>query len=143
MRHQLELDMMIRGIVRSRGISGLTISEIRSEYFDIIYKPWPLRVFTTDQIIEYLSEIDGLIAEKIEDGPFIWYINDSAENITAEMASCKNDTVSMPSAVSSCKNDTVSMHTQSASDHTESNRYIATADYIEPVQAPIIKQIKQ
>lgn len=129
MRHQLELDMIIRSIVMSRGISGATISEIRSDYFDVICKPWPLRILTTDQIIEYLSEIDGLIAEKIEDGPFIWYINDSAENITAEMASCKNDTISM--------------RTQSASDHNESNRYIATADYIEPIQAPIIEQIKQ
>ena len=66
--HDLELDMLLRGIVMTRGENGATISEMRSDYYRIYGQQWPLQYKNTWQIISYLMGIDGLVMDKHEDG---------------------------------------------------------------------------
>lgn len=109
MRHQLEFDMILRGIVMSRGESGATISEIRADYFDIVCQPWPLRRSTTDQIVRYLMEIDGLMAERLENGPYIWYIDDIGASLSERETDSNNNDI-----YNSVTMETVSDNTQTA-----------------------------
>lgn len=95
-RHNLYLDMILRSIVMTRGESGATIGELRSDYYKITGEPWPLdRMNRTNrvnskQITKYLMEIDGLMMEELETGLCIWYIDDIGSNVseqTSEQAS--------------------------------------------------------
>lgn len=96
MNHSLKLDAIICGIIMTRGESGATISEIRSDYFDIVCQHWPLRWNTTDQIVQYLMEINGIVAERIEDGPYVWYVGGECPNSTdCEMDEIGNHTPSV------------------------------------------------
>lgn len=88
--HNLELDMLLRGIVMSRGDKGATISEMRSDYYHIIGEKWPLHQITTKEIVNYIINIDGLMMEQIPDGPCVWYIDDIGINISQEYDSNNN-----------------------------------------------------
>lgn len=81
-RHNLKLDMIIRGITMTRGENGATIAEMRSDYYDIFGEAWELVKFGTEEIVKYLLEIDGLMMEKLEDGLCVWYIDDIGSNIS-------------------------------------------------------------
>lgn len=116
MRHQLEFDMILRGIVMSRGESGATISEIRADYFDVVCQPWPLRRSTTDQIVQYLMEIDGLMAERLENGPYIWYIDDIGASLSEREATDSNNN----DIYNSVTMETVSDNTQNAANSSYS-----------------------
>lgn len=74
--HSLELDMILRAIVMTRGETGATIGEMRSDYYHIKEEPWPLQFQPTNRIIDYLHHIDGLIMERARDGLCVWYIDD-------------------------------------------------------------------
>lgn len=76
MRRNIEFDMIIRGIVATRGEEGATIAEMRDDYFDITCERWPLACSYLNQIVRYLTQIDGLVMVRNEDGPYIWYIDD-------------------------------------------------------------------
>lgn len=82
MRHNEEFDMLIRGIVATRGNDGATIDEMAHDYFEICCRKWRLHRLRTHQIVRYLCEIDGLIMVKenvYNDGwipTCIWYIDD-------------------------------------------------------------------
>ncbi|XP_055326669.1 maternal effect protein oskar-like [Sitodiplosis mosellana] len=80
--HNLELDMLLRGMVMTRGENGATISEMRSDYYKIYGEQWPLQHESTRKIIQYLMEIDGLILNQHEDGLCIWYIDDIGINVS-------------------------------------------------------------
>lgn len=66
--HNLELDMILRGIVMTRGENGATISEMRTDYYDITGEQWPLYHYRTQRIVKYLMEIDGFLMHKHENG---------------------------------------------------------------------------
>lgn len=74
--HNLELDMILRGIIMSRGDRGATIAEMRADYHDIKLEPWPLQYEKTNRIVGYLLQIDGLVMERQINGPCVWYIDD-------------------------------------------------------------------
>lgn len=74
--HNLELDMILRGIIMSRGDRGATIAEMRADYHDIKLEPWPLQYEKTNRIVGYLLQIDGLVMERLENGLCVWYIDD-------------------------------------------------------------------
>lgn len=74
--HNLELDMILRAIVMTRGENGATIGEMRSDYYHIKLEPWPLQFQPTNRIIDYLLHIDGLLMERTSSGLCIWYIDD-------------------------------------------------------------------
>lgn len=80
--HDLKFDMIIRGIVMTRGEAGATIEEMRSDYFYMFGKHWPLKRNETEQIVQYLTEIDGLMLEKMDTGLCIWYIDDLGSRLT-------------------------------------------------------------
>lgn len=75
-QHNIEFDMILRGIVAARGNEGATIAEMRADYYDIVCDHWPLQSIHTNKIVGYLLEIEGLIMVREEDGPCIWYIDD-------------------------------------------------------------------
>lgn len=66
--HNLEFDMLLRGIVMTRGENGATISEMRSDYYQLIGEQWPLYRNRTQSIVKYLTEIEGLMMNKLDDG---------------------------------------------------------------------------
>lgn len=66
--HNLELDMLLRGIVMTRGENGATINEMRSDYYQIYGQQWPLQHDSTHDIVGYLMEIDGLLMNREENG---------------------------------------------------------------------------
>lgn len=74
--HNQKFDMIIRGIVMTRGENGATIEEIRADYFKMFGWQWRLQFVKTEQIVQYLVEIHGLMMEKLESGLCIWYIDD-------------------------------------------------------------------
>lgn len=88
--HILELDMILRGIVMSRGENGATISEMRSDYYEITSEQWPLRSLPTSRIVQYLLQIDGLMMEKLENGLCIWYIDDIG-NVSERLHASNNN----------------------------------------------------
>lgn len=92
-RHNLEFDMILRGIVMTRGELGATIKEMRSDYYDIIGEAWPLKYRNTHEIIIYLLEIDGLMMEKLDTGLCIWYIDDIGCNISERDLDANNNDV--------------------------------------------------
>lgn len=91
--HDLQLDMILRGIIMSRGDAGATIAEIRLDYFDIVCEPWPLKWCTTDDIIRYLMQIDGLMMEMKDDGLCIWYIDDIGFNVSERAVDSNNNII--------------------------------------------------
>lgn len=113
MRHNLELDMILRGIVMTRGDSGATISEMRSDYFNIVCKPWPLNACDTDETIQYLMQIDGLMMEKLDSGLCIWYIDDIGSNVSERECDSNNNVIDSLVAT-----ETVSENTQYASNNS-------------------------
>lgn len=99
--HNLEFDMILRGIIMTRGDEGATISELRSDYLKMVGEIWPLNRTKTDQIIQYLMEIDGLMMEKEDNGLCIWYIDDIGSSISREFDSNNNVIVIEESTVES------------------------------------------
>lgn len=93
LRHNLKLDMILRGIVMTRGECGATIDEMRTDYFNIFYEPWPLKGQNTNQIVQYLIQIDGLMMEKYDSGLCIWYIDDIGSNISDRDLDSNNNVV--------------------------------------------------
>lgn len=75
-RHNVEFDMIIRGIVATRGEEGATISEMRDDYFEIVCEKWPLQGVHHRAIIGYLTELEGLVMVREPTGPCIWYVDD-------------------------------------------------------------------
>lgn len=75
-RHNLEFDMIIRGIVATRGEEGATIAEMREDYFEIVCEKWPLQGVHHRAIIGYLMELEGLVMVKHPNGACIWYVDD-------------------------------------------------------------------
>lgn len=66
---------IIRGIVISRGDTGATIAEMRTDYKQLVCEDWPLHNRSTDEIEKYLNNIEGLSSIQLEDdGPFVWFI---------------------------------------------------------------------
>lgn len=91
--HNQRFDMIIRGIVMSRGENGATIEEMRSDYFEIFGKSWPLQLYKTDEMVLYLVEIHGLMMEKQESGLCIWYIDDLGSNLSDRHMDFNNNNV--------------------------------------------------
>lgn len=91
-RNDLELDMILRGIVMTRGEAGATIGEMRSDYYKIVAEHWPLQNYSTNQIVRYLLKIDGLVMEQLPTGLCIWYIDDLGSNIS-DHYDCNNNRV--------------------------------------------------
>lgn len=91
--HKLKLDMILRGIVMTRGENGATIDEMRSDYEEIFLEQWPLHILETKQIVNYLLEIDGLMMEKLNSGLCIWYIDDIGSNISDRDMDANNNVV--------------------------------------------------
>lgn len=71
--HNQKFDMIIRGIVMTRGERGATIEEMRSDYFEMVGEQWLLKRRKTESIVSYLNEIGGLMLEKMDTGLCIWY----------------------------------------------------------------------
>lgn len=74
--HNYEFDMIIRGIVATRGEEGATIAEMRDDYFEIVCEKWPLQGVHHRAIIGYLTELEGLVMVRVPNGPCIWYVDD-------------------------------------------------------------------
>lgn len=89
----MELDMILRGIVMTRGDAGATIGEMFNDYFDMMGKPWPLNRRNNEQTIRYLLEIDGLMMEETENGPYVWYIDDIGSNVSSEQEIDTNNNI--------------------------------------------------
>lgn len=66
----------------SRGENGATIEEMRSDYFEMFNTFWPLKLDQIDEIVQYLSEIHGLVMEKLDSGLCIWYIDDLGSSLS-------------------------------------------------------------
>lgn len=77
-KHNAELDLMLCGIVATRGKHGATITELRNDYYKAVEVPWSLRKYDTNRIIRYLNEIKSLVMVENENGTCIWYVNDGA-----------------------------------------------------------------
>lgn len=75
-RHNFEFDMIIRGIVATRGEEGATIAEMQDDYFEIVCEKWLLQGINHRAIIGYLRGIDGLVMLREPNGPCIWYVDD-------------------------------------------------------------------
>lgn len=86
-RHNVELDMIIRGIVASRGEEGATISEMREDYFEIVCEKWPLQYFHYRRVVAYLMELEGLVMVREPNGPYIWYVDDLG-NVSERVQQC-------------------------------------------------------
>lgn len=91
--HNVELDMMLRGIVMTRGELGATIAEMRKDFYKIMGEPWPLNRLKTNKIVEYLLEIDGLMMEHLDTGLCIWYIDDIGSNVSERESDSNNNVV--------------------------------------------------
>lgn len=68
-------EFIVKGIILSRGESGATIAEMRSDYNNLLNEPWPLADFTTYEKIVYLSKMDQINYIKSETGAYIWYVD--------------------------------------------------------------------
>lgn len=112
--HNLELDMLLRGIIMSRGDDGATIAEMRADYFDIKLEPWPLQYQSTDNIRKYLLQIDGLLMQLQDCGLCVWYIDDLGNVSQQLLLDSNNNNVVTVSDVTSITID--SRHTD-ATDH--------------------------
>lgn len=73
MNEQL-FEILIKGIIVSRGEDGATIAELRNDYAQLTLDTWPLADYTTFDIIKYLLSIDQVYYEKSESGAYIWYV---------------------------------------------------------------------
>lgn len=91
--HDLQLDMVLRGIIMTRGEEGASIDEIRTDYYNIFLEPWPLKGRKTKQIIDYLLQIDGLMMEELENDLCIWYIDDIGSHISERDLDSNNNIV--------------------------------------------------
>lgn len=89
----MELDMILRGIVMTRGEMGATIGEMRSDYYDMIGESWPLHRMNSKQIIKYLVSIDGLMMEQLDTGLCIWYIDDIGSNVSEQGSDNNNNNI--------------------------------------------------
>lgn len=66
---------IIRGIVISRGDAGATIAEMRTDYKQLVCEDWPLYKKSTDEIENFLNDIEGLSSIQLgPNGPFVWFI---------------------------------------------------------------------
>lgn len=71
--HDKEIfDLIIRGIVLTRGADGATISEIRRDYMEMVGDQWPLADYLDSEIIGYLNKISGIYMDKWDNGAYIW-----------------------------------------------------------------------
>lgn len=117
-RHNLEVDMIIRGIVATRGEEGATISEIREDYFEIVCEKWPLQYVHHRVIIGYLMEIQGLVMVREPNGPCIWYVDDLgnvSEQLNLQRCDANNNEIVTVSDVS-----TLESVTEMSSDNSSS-----------------------
>lgn len=89
--HNQKFDMIIRGIVMTRGENGATIEEMRSDYFKMFCEHWPLKCKKTDHIVQYLVEIHGLMMERLDTGLCIWYIDDIGSNLSDRQIDSNNN----------------------------------------------------
>lgn len=89
--HDLKFDMILRGIIMTRGENGATIGEMRDDYFLLTSKSWPLFFSPTKKIIKYLLQIDGLIMEKSTDGLCVWYIDDIGNDLSEQLQDSNNN----------------------------------------------------
>lgn len=97
--HNLELDMLLRGIIMSRGDDGATIAEMRADYFDIKLEPWPLQYQSTDNIRKYLLQIDGLLMQQQDSGLCVWYIDDLG-NVSQQLLDSNNNVATVSDVTS-------------------------------------------
>ncbi|XP_031626307.1 uncharacterized protein LOC116342729 [Contarinia nasturtii] len=118
--HNLELDMILRGIVMTRGEEGATICEMRADYFKIVGEKWPLYRMKTDKIVQYLMEIDGLMMEKQESGLCIWWIDDIGSSMNSREFDSNNNVIVI-------EDSTVANTTNSHAAMTNNNSYAIPA----------------
>lgn len=90
--HNQKFDIIVRGIVMTRGENGATIEEIRSDYFEMMGEQWPLKHDRTKLIVLYLNEIDGLMMEELDTGLCIWYIDDIGSSLSERQIDSNNNT---------------------------------------------------
>lgn len=106
-RHNYEFDMIIRGIVATRGEEGATIAEMRDDYFEIVCEKWPLQDVHHRAIIGYLMELEGLVMVRVTNGPCIWYIDDLgnvSERLNQHQCDANNNDIIAVSDVSTGEN---------------------------------------
>lgn len=115
--HNLEVDMLLRGIVMSRGDDGATIAEMRADYFEIKQEPWPLQYQSTDRIRKYLMQIDGLVLYREASGLCIWYIDDLG-NVTHQQQDQNNNNIATVSSWTATTADSRTIDTE--------NRFFST-----------------
>lgn len=93
-QHNRKFDMLLRGIVMTRGENGATIEEMRTDYFRMFGEHWLLMGNTLAETVSYLIDIDGLMMEKQSSGLCIWYIDDIGSSmIERHIDSNNNGTV--------------------------------------------------
>lgn len=117
--HDLKFDMILRGIIMTRGENGATIGEMRDDYFQLTCEPWPLCSSETNKIIKYLLQIDGLIMEKSTDGLCVWYIDDIGNDSSEQLQDSNNNN---SNGVSSATDDP-STEMRGATDNIQHGNY--------------------
>lgn len=67
------IDYLICGIVFTRGANGATISEIRTDFYDVALQNCYRLHRSTGEIVNYLNSLPGLVMDVLPSGAYVWF----------------------------------------------------------------------
>lgn len=67
------IEYLICGIVFTRGANGATISEIRSDFYEVALQNCYRLHRDTDEIVNFLNSLPGLAMDVLPSGAYVWF----------------------------------------------------------------------